>query len=133
MSPLAGHKGYGLALCIAMLAGPLTGSAVGPELQGLLTGEKVAGMGHLFIAIDPLSFQSRDNFLRAVESYILSIKQSRRAAATQEIRVPGERAFSERAQHLRDGVPILTATWKIVGELAQELNIQMPEARQRTS
>jgi LDH2 family malate/lactate/ureidoglycolate dehydrogenase len=116
-----------------MLAGPLTGSAVGPALQGLLTGEEIAGMGHLFIAIDPSAFQSHDNFLQAVEDYILRIKQSRRASDTQEIRVPGERAFSERAHRQRDGVPILAATWKIVGELAQKLDIQMPEARQRTS
>ena len=34
IAPLAGYKGFGLGLCVALLAGPLTGGAVGRALAG---------------------------------------------------------------------------------------------------
>ncbi len=128
ISPLAGHKGFGLALCVAMLAGPLTGSAVAPDLWGLYTGEDIEGMGHFFIAVDPGAFQDEQLFLQAADKYIHLVKNSKRAKGAIEIRIPGERAFAERERRLKEGVPVLEATWKIISDLALELGVEMPRA-----
>lgn len=129
ISPLAGHKGFGLALCVALLSGPLTGSALAPDLWGLYTGEEIDGMGHFFIAIDPACFRESGAFSAAADTYINRIKESKKAPGVDEIRIPGEQAFAERERRLQNGVPVLEATWRIISELAAELDVSLPAAQ----
>ena len=51
ISPLAGYKGFGLSLCVAMLSGPLTGSASAPRSRGPSSGERAGSQGHFMIAV----------------------------------------------------------------------------------
>ena len=126
ISPMAGHKGFGLSLCVALLSGPLTGSAFGAALAGAMTGERAGSQGHFFLAIDPRAFGEGSDFRRAVSAYIAEIKASKKAPGIDEIRMPGERALAERERRRRDGVPVLEATWDIVSELAEELGVGLP-------
>ncbi len=129
ISPLAGHKGFGIALCVALLSGPLTGSALAPDLWGLYTGEKIDGMGHFFIAVDPTCFQEAGAFEAAANDYISRIKASKKAPGVDEIRIPGEQAFAERERRLQHGVPVLKATWRIISKVAAELDVKLPVAQ----
>ena len=126
ISPLAGHKGYGLGLCVALLSGPLTGSDVGRALEGWIFDGPAGAMGHLFVAIDPAAFGDAHAFRAAVGAYLAEIKGSRRAPGVEAIRIPGERAFAERARRLEEGVTILEATWAIIAEHAAALGVSMP-------
>ena len=126
IGPLAEHKGFGLALCVAMLAGPLTGSGIGPQLKGWLSGEACAGMGHFFIAIDPAAFGEAIDFEQAAEAYIQQIKGSKRAVNVDEIRIPGEQVDAIRDRARADGVEVLAATWTIIGELATTYGVTLP-------
>ena len=126
ISPLAGHKGFGLSLCVALLSGPLTGSEFGAALKRTAGGEGTAAQGHLLMAIAPDSFVDPTAFRTAVSAYFAEIKGSRRAPGIDAIRIPGERAFAERSRRLRDGVPVLGATWTIVSGVARELRVDMP-------
>merc|ERR1712087_1019142 len=70
IATFGGHKGAGLSLCVELLAGALSGSAV----LGQCESKKVAkNWGHMFIAIQPNllvdDFESKsDSILEAVKS-----------------------------------------------------------------
>lgn len=130
ISPLAGHKGFGLSLCVALLSGPLVGAQVGKALAGQPDGPGGGtGKGHLFLAIDPGCFGAPSAFRRAVGAYIAEIKSSRRAPGVTEIRIPGERTFAARERSMREGVEIYEVVWQNTEKLAAELGVSMPAAR----
>ena len=54
LGPLAGYKGFGLGLCVALISAPLTGSAVGRAHRDWFGANGVpTTKGHFFLAIDP--------------------------------------------------------------------------------
>lgn len=130
LAPLAGHKGFGLALCIGILSGPLVGAAVGASLAGWLRPTGHAGTkGHLIIAVDPAAFGAAAVFGRAVARHLREIKAGRRAARNTAIRLPGERGFAARRDQLRDGVCILPEVWARTRALAASLGVALPRLR----
>jgi LDH2 family malate/lactate/ureidoglycolate dehydrogenase len=127
ISPMAGHKGYGLALCIGILCGPMTGSGIGPELAGWQAIGETKTQGHFIYAIDPGCFVDYDDFLDRTEWYIDVIKNSSRAEGVDAIRIPGERGASMRRRQQQQGVAVLSTTWKVLKKHAAELGVDMPE------
>jgi LDH2 family malate/lactate/ureidoglycolate dehydrogenase len=125
LSPLGGHKGYGLSLAVALLSGALVGGAMG---RGLVASAGPAGpKGHLFMAIDPAAFGSVDAFRKGVSAYAREVKSSRKAPGVKAIRMPGERAFADRRAALKAGrVAIDPALWRKTAELAAEMGVRMP-------
>ena len=126
ISPLAGHKGFGLALCIAMFCGPLSGSGIGPELGGWQGEGQTKTQGHFFYALDPKFFTSGNEFAERSKEYIDIIKESKKARNFKEIRIPGERAQLLNKQQINKGVFILEETWKILLEKAIKYKISPP-------
>lgn len=128
ISPLAGHKGFGLSLCVGLLAGPLVGAQVGKALDGWMTSVpgRAGVKGHLFLAINPTCFGKSTAFRTAVSAYVAEIKSSRKAPDVAEIHIPGERAFAARERSLREGIVLYEAVWQNVTKLATELGVAMP-------
>jgi LDH2 family malate/lactate/ureidoglycolate dehydrogenase len=91
--PFGGHKGYALALATHAL-GVLCAGAIH---------EKSA---YLFIAFKPDLFVPLDEYRRALAAEIALIKATPRQEGVTEIRIPGERAYRERARLMRDGLEI---------------------------
>jgi LDH2 family malate/lactate/ureidoglycolate dehydrogenase len=129
ISPLGGGpKGYGLGLCVALLAGPLVGGLLGRALNDTLQGDHQgsAHRGHLFVAIDPGAFGDPATFRRAVDAYVAEIRSSRRAPGTEAILMPGEREAAERKRALAAGVRVYESVWKNTAKIAAELGVAMP-------
>jgi LDH2 family malate/lactate/ureidoglycolate dehydrogenase len=93
--PFGGHKGFALALAIR---------ALGVLCQPSLDVEKINGL--LTIAFKPDLLVPLDTFRSELSSAIAEIKATPRLAGVTEIRIPGERAYRERAQRLREGIEI---------------------------
>lgn len=129
ISPLAGHKGFGLALCIGLMCGPLTGSGIGPELAGWQATGETRSQGHLVIAIDPAAFGDPAEFAARAEWYIDTIKQSQRAPGSSGIRIPGERSAALRSRQRSDGVEVLLKTLQNLEPYAEEFAVPMPPHR----
>ena len=128
VAPLAGHKGFGLGLCVALLAGPLTGGAVGRGLDGWHeAGEPAHSRGHLFLAVDPTAFGDPAEFRAAVDAYLDEIRASRRAPGVDRIRIPGERAYVTRGDAERRGVVILDESWTRLVAHAERLGAEIPD------
>lgn len=128
MSPLAGAKGYGLALMVAFLSGCLLGNAVGKgqaAWHGDATG-RAGRKGHLYLAIDPEAFAGAAACRAAASAYLAEVTASPAAPGGSGIRFPGERAFQARARALAGGsVAIDGHVWQKTAALAAELGVPM--------
>jgi LDH2 family malate/lactate/ureidoglycolate dehydrogenase len=133
LSPLGGHKGFGLALAVALLCGPLTGSGIGPELSGWQHEGETETQGHLMIAIDPAAFGDSSEFLARCEWYLNLIKRSKVADGADGIRIPGERAGMELARQSAEGIKVLARTWSILEQYASEYGVQVPSCGEQGS
>ena len=93
--PFGGHKGYALALAMQAL-GVLAGS--GDDVE--------QSYGYLIIAIKPDLLIPLDEYRRHLSETIERIKSTPRQPGLDEIRIPSERAFRERARNLHEGIVI---------------------------
>ncbi len=94
--PFGGHKGFGLALIIQILAGALVNAATIPPPG--------ANYGLLIIALNPTSFVPLAQFKTEVDELIARVKENRRERGVTEILIPGERAYRQRESHLVSGI-----------------------------
>ena len=92
--PFGGHKGYALALAM---------HALGVLCNG--TGEPES-TGYFFIAFKPDLFVPLEDYRRVLAAEIAMIKATPRQEGVDEIRIPGERAYRERARRAREGLEI---------------------------
>lgn len=95
--PFAGHKGHGLSIAIQAL--------------GLLAGSKlrkndVFDFGFLFIAFDPQIMMPREAFFDQLEELLTKIKNLPKQPGVDEIRIPSERSFREKAIRQHQGIVI---------------------------
>lgn len=66
--PMAGHKGYGIAVIMDMLSGISPGSRFGRDVAGPYQAEKAGGAGHLMIALDIATFIEPARFGERMEA-----------------------------------------------------------------
>ena len=128
LEPFSGHKGNGLGLLGALLAGPLIGTLVGKRLNEALENPAAheRTRGHLFIAVDPAAFVDAAQFRKAVSAYVKEIKDSKKALGFDEILAPGERGLRQRDESLEKGAPIYESVWENTAKLAREYGVTMP-------
>ena len=117
LQPVAGHKGYGLALAIEVFAGILTGAGFsgpepGPDHQGAC-----------LIVIDPDRFGGRANLAASVEELVGWVTASPPSGA-EPVQVPGEPG--ERASRDRQTVVIDPVTWSELCGLLDAAGVPLP-------
>ena len=93
--PFGGYKGFALALSMQAF-GILAGSALGDDKT----------YGYLIVAIKPDMLVPLDDFRRDVSAMLARVKATARQPGVEEIRIPSERSFRERARALREGIEI---------------------------
>ena len=121
LRPFGGAKGYGLGLCLAILAGALVRAAQGPGVIGTIEPTDPTTKGDLFIALDPAAVGGADAVRAAASAYLADVRGSRQAPGSAGIRIPGERGLRVRAERLAAGIPMDPATWEVVEALAREV------------
>ncbi len=118
----AGHKGFGLALMVDVLAGALSGA-------GCCSADDVeARDGMLLIAVDVAQFGGLDRFRTHVGELIAHVKSSSLVPGFAEIIVPGELEHRRRNERLSGGIDIDAAAWNELVALGDELTVPTPEA-----
>lgn len=122
--PMAGPKGYAMALAVEVLSGILTGSAYGPGV-GWIYDESTdpVDIGHFFIAIDLNKLIPLSDFLCRMDHMVGEIKGSPKAQGVEEILIPGERRFNKAIVRTREGIPISPQLLEELNKLAGELGI----------
>ena len=98
--PFGGHKGFALALAM---------HALGVAAE------------YVFIAFTPDLFLPLADYRQALTAEIASIKATPRQDGVDEIRIPGERAYRERARRQREGIEIDRRIHEALLALANEV------------
>jgi len=93
--PLAGHKGFALALAMQAL-GVFAGSA--QDAQKIY--------GYLFIAMRPDLLMSADEFRQQMSAMLAEVKAAKKQPGVTNIRLPSEHSFATRARLRHEGVEI---------------------------
>lgn len=118
--PMGGHKGYGLAVMVEVLAAVLTGASVTRDVKSwVLEPDKVTDEGHAFIAIDAGAMMPHDLFQARVDGLARGIRDSPKAKGASRIYLPGEKEWENREDALRNGIrlpPDVVASLERMGE-----------------
>jgi LDH2 family malate/lactate/ureidoglycolate dehydrogenase len=124
--PVAGHKGFGLALVMEVLAGVLSGARFGTEhTREVERGPRPWDEGHFFMALDPALFMPREAFLARVDALIRQMRAVKPARPGERVRVPGELGWERREQALREGVPLPTSVYRSLQTLAEQRGLRL--------
>ncbi|MDZ4164771.1 MAG: Ldh family oxidoreductase [Smithellaceae bacterium] len=113
--PVGGPKGYGLALAVDLLAGLISGSKYGPNINSFHELKGPTGVGVFTMAIDIARFLPYEGFEVLAQSYLASIKSSKKARGVTRIYLPGEIEFEKEKASFLEGIEINPA-------LAEKLN-----------
>ncbi len=118
--PMAGHKGYGLALLIETLSGILSGAGVTWGIRSWMLADTSLPTGHgaAFLAIDPRCIAPEGNFCSRVDALIDEIHEAPKAEGSERILVPGEREWDYYRQALNEGIALPFDAWEKIHDAA---------------
>jgi L-2-hydroxycarboxylate dehydrogenase (NAD+) len=120
--PMAGHKGYGLALSVDILSRVLAGSPP----YALTRDVAYTQGGFLVEAIDIGVFVSADEYYRGVDELVTRIRMSPPAKEHDRVYLPGEPERIVREIRSKDGIPVDESLWSAFSRLAEKLSIRLP-------
>ncbi len=105
--PMAGHKGYGIALLIEVLSGVLTGSSFLGGIKRWVDDDPLpADQGHAFLAIDIERLMPLASFTERMEAMVSEVRSARKAGASGRIFLPGEMEWDRRSEAYRNGLAL---------------------------
>jgi len=106
--PQQGYKGYGLALMIELLCGPLNGNPFGPHISPMYEQlDKARRLGAFFIVIDPARFAGGPLLAAVVAQMAAEL-----AAQPGQPRMPGDPEQAAQVSRLRGGIPVEPGLWQ---------------------
>lgn len=118
--PAQGYKGYGLAVAIEALGGALSG--MGPSMIA----DYGKGNGLFVMALQIEAFRDTEQFLGQVEEMAQELLGTPPAPEASGVLLPGDPEARIAEQRMREGIPIVEATWGDVQALARELGVDLP-------
>lgn len=105
--PIGGHKGYGLALCLDMLAGVFSGAAF---LSGIVSlgdqPDAAQNLGQTIIVIDFARMMPKDEAKRRMTQVAKVLNCTPRSDTDMPVRLPGERAIASLRRCEADGIEV---------------------------
>ncbi len=109
--PMAGIRGYGLAMMVDIFANVLGDSQ----------------WGHFIWVLDPAQFRPIEEFKRLMDQEIDRIKGGKKKAGVDEIFYAGERGQRRMARLREQGVvPLGDAAWAAILGMSEELDVPVP-------
>lgn len=117
-----GHKGYGLAMMVELLCGPLNGNPFGPHISSMYEAlDQPRELGAFFIIIDPARFAGGAALASVVAG--MAIELSRAPGAP---RMPGDPEAEHEKQRQRLGLPVPPALWGEMQIWSGRLSVALP-------
>lgn len=121
--PMAGAKGYALALMIEILAALISGSAWGPHVRSPYEDTDEPTDSGLWVMAFNLAALAPTPHYDQRMSELLDALRASPAAPGQHVRIPGERRAQIRQERLANGIPLDAATRAELTALAAEPGI----------
>jgi LDH2 family malate/lactate/ureidoglycolate dehydrogenase len=130
--PAAGHKGFGLALMVDVLAGVLSGGGYGERVNGLYADTALPNeCGHFFLALDVAAFGDVDGFATRLADLEASVTAPPYAPGVDRVLLPGQGSAERLRDALLRGVPVDQGVLGRLRALAAELDVPLPEGLPR--
>jgi len=122
--PMAGHKGYGLAVLVEVLTAVLTGSAITRQIKSwVLDLPEPTNEGHAFLAINIPAMMLLESFGERMDGLIQEIQEAPKARGSDRIYLPGEMEWERREVALTRGMVMPSYVLENLRGLAQDLNL----------
>lgn len=116
-----GHKGYSMALLVEAMTQGLGGNGRADAPTGTYTS--------VFIQVlDPAAFGGREGFVRQTDWLADACRNNPPVPGGQPVRVPGDRAASNREYALEHGVPLRKSIIESLQEASGQLGVELPPA-----
>jgi len=126
LMPMAGHKGYGLALLVDVLSAVLTGAGMTWEVKSWLADVPVpTNEGDAFIAIDVGSIMPIQQFRERMDRLIREIRSAPKAKGADRIYLPGEMEWERRDLALREGLVLPNDVVERLAGVAEDLSMDV--------
>lgn len=126
MLPMAGHKGYVIALMLDVLAGVLTGSSFGIDIVGPYRSDRRSGVGHLAIVLDIEAFMPAGDFASRIDALLDTVTSTPPARGSEGVLYPGEVEARSEAEARREGLHLAAATLADLRVLCREARVTAP-------
>jgi LDH2 family malate/lactate/ureidoglycolate dehydrogenase len=123
MLPMAGPKGYGLAVMVDILTGVLSGGAMGHDIKKIYD-ESGQDASHFVGTINIDAFIPYEQFQNRLEKYYEYIKSSPPGEGFEKVYLPGELEYDSEQKRLIEGIPIPHSVIDELKEIASELGIE---------
>ncbi|BBY30006.1 Ldh family oxidoreductase [Mycolicibacterium sediminis] len=107
LQPIAGHKGYGLAVMVDLFAGLLSGAAYLDKVSSWsVAPERPQNLGHFFILINTRLLAAPDVLGERVNDFGERLHAVPAADPGQPVRLPGEMEMARYHHQRRDGITL---------------------------
>ncbi|WP_277587930.1 Ldh family oxidoreductase [Pseudomonas chlororaphis] len=117
--PIGGHKGYGLALIVDLLAGLLSNAAYLTHVKSWVDApDEPQNLGHFFILIDTARLGSSEWLKERMTDFASILHQSPPVDSGSPVIVPGEIELKKMQRYLKEGVPVDSATKLLLDQYA---------------
>ncbi len=128
--PIGGHKGYGLALIVGLLAGTLGGAAMGRDVIDFnVDFTTPTNTGQAILVLDLAAFGDPQAFKASVDRLVRDIRGSQKLPGVERIWLPGEQSHEKRSRYRETGIPLASGLMNDLHNLAAELGIAPLEER----
>lgn len=126
LTPLGGeegHKGYGLALMVHILAGTLVGASFSPIRNRTQKPDEPNNIGHLMLALDPRAFRDLEGYTADMEGVVEVLRSTPAANPAEPVLIPGDPEDASRAERLTAGIPIPASLERHVRGIAERAGV----------
>jgi LDH2 family malate/lactate/ureidoglycolate dehydrogenase len=123
--PIGGHKGYGLALVVGVLAGTLQGASMGKDVIDFNADDtSVTNTGQAILVIDLKAFGDPAVFKASIDTLIHDLHASQRLPGVDHIFMPGEQSHERHRTYERTGIPIAPLLVPELDALARRIGVE---------
>ncbi len=130
VTPMAGPKGFGLALVIEALTSVLAGGPFAKMVPSMYDLTRQQALSHFMLVIDVSHFIPVDLFKERMSLLSTQVKESEKTKGVEQIFLPGEIEWSLQAEQIKArSIPIEENTFRELKELASSLQVSFPESR----
>ena len=124
---LGGHKGYGLALLVDVLAGVLPGAGYADRIYPKRPdGQPLpADVGHFFGALRIDGFRKPAEFKAGMDDIITRLKETSKADGQDRIYIHGEKEFEAADARKTEGIPLHPKVAEDLRAIAVETGVDL--------
>lgn len=122
--PMAGHKGYAIAMMVDVLSGVLTGGGFLSQVHSPYKTAEKSNCGHFMIAMNIEAMQPLAQFNARMEQYIEELKSVPLAKGYDEVFYPGEIEANNDLANRRDGISLPEDTLAGLAAIAADTGLR---------